>query len=291
MANSIELAKIYRPILDEIYKFESVTEGMDTGVQPDFTNTPEIKYLQVSSSGLGKYDRNTGYPKGSVNAVWKTFTMTQERGQTLNVDRMDDEETLNMTFGAVMGEFMRTQVVPEIDAYRFAKYAGTPGIQQPSTPVALTSANILAAINEAVRALDAAEVTREGRIIFLNSDLQPALWEALNRTWSNETGVNTQVYVYNNMAIVLVPPTRFNTSITMNTGAGDVWGYTPDGDNIQFMLVQPNAVVQVQKLLLPKIFDPDENQEMDSWKFQFRLYHDAFVYENKVKGIYTYPNA
>ena len=40
-----------------------------------------------------------------------------------------------------------------------------------------------------------------------------------------------------------------------------------------------------------KIFSPDENQKLDAWLFQFRLYHDAFVYENKVKGIYLSSRA
>ena len=53
-------------------------------------------------------------------------------------------------------------------------------------------------------------------------------------------------------------------------------------------MIYPQAVVQVQKFALPKIFTPDENQDKDAWKYQFRLYHDAFVYENKVKGIYLH---
>lgn len=58
--------------------------------------------------------------------------------------------------------------------------------------------------------------------------------------------------------------------------------------SINFMIVYPQAVLQVQKFALPKIFSPDINQDKDSWKFQFRLYHDALVYENKVKGIYLH---
>ena len=57
------------------------------------------------------------------------------------------------------------------------------------------------------------------------------------------------------------------------------------------MMIHPTAILQVEKFALPKIFTPDENQSKDAWKFQFRLYHDAFVYENKVKGIYLHKNA
>ena len=56
---------------------------------------------------------------------------------------MDDEETLGLTFGSVTGEFMRLHVIPELDAYRFAKYASTPGIN--TTEAALTRGLGLAA--------------------------------------------------------------------------------------------------------------------------------------------------
>ena len=57
------------------------------------------------------------------------------------------------------------------------------------------------------------------------------------------------------------------------------------------MLVYPGSVLQVQKFAMPKIFTPDENQDKDMWKFQFRLYHDCFVYDNKAKGIYLHTEA
>jgi len=42
------------------------------------------------------------------------------------------------------------------------------------------------------------------------------------------------------------------------------------------------------KHTLPRIFDPDTNQQKDAWKFDYRIYHDAFTYENKTKGIYVH---
>ena len=57
------------------------------------------------------------------------------------------------------------------------------------------------------------------------------------------------------------------------------------------MIIHKPAVLQVVKFALPKIFTPEENQDKDAWKFQFRLYHDAFVYDNKAKGIYLHAQA
>ena len=288
MANSIELAKKFVPIIDGVYKAESVTNGMDAATRPDFTGTNEVKVLKTSTTGLGDYSRENGYPKGDV--TWETLTLTEERGKEISVDRMDDEETLGLTFGSVTGEFMRLHVIPELDAYRFAKYASTTGINTTAAAV-LTSQTILAAIDEAVRQLDADEVPMAGRRLYINSDLKPILNNALTRHWGSDGTINTVLSGYNDMPITWVPKSRFYTAITLNDGASS-WGYAKaaDAKDINFMIIYPPAILQVVKFSLPKIFDPDTNQEKDAWKFQFREYHDAFVYENKIKGVYLHKS-
>lgn len=288
MANSIELASKFLPIIDEIYKANSVTAGMDTPTRLDFTGVNEVKVLKVSTTGLGDYSRTTGYPKGDVTAAWETMKLTEERGKELSVDRMDNEETLGMVFGTVTGNFMREWVIPELDAYRFAKYASTTGILTAEGST-LTKDTVLASIDEAVKQFDANEVPQEGRILYVNTDLKPILNNALTRHWGSDGTVSTVLDGYNNMRIVYVPTSRFYTGITLNDGTS-TWGYTKatGAANINFMLIHPAAIVQIQKFAMPKIFTPDENQDKDAWKFQFRLYHDAFVYKNKVSGIYLH---
>lgn len=290
MANSIEYAKKFVPIIDGVYKAESVTNGMDAATRPDFAGVNEVKVLKVSTTGLGDYSRENGYPKGDVTANWETLTLTEERGKEISVDRMDNEETLGLTFGTVTGEFMRLHVIPELDAYRFAKYASKSGILAAEAAV-LTKDTIIAAIDEAVRQLNANEVPLAGRRLYISSDLQPVLNAALARQWGSDGTVNTVLAGYNSMPITWVPPTRFYTAITLNDGTAN-WGYTKaaDAKNINFMIIYPPAILQVVKFSLPKIFDPDTNQDKDAWKFQFREYHDAFVYDNKVKGLYLHAS-
>lgn len=288
MDNSIELAKKFVPIIDGIYKAESVTNGMDSATKVDFTGVNEVKVLKTSTTGLGNYSREKGYPKGDVTASWETLTLEQERGKEISIDRMDDEETLGLTFGKVTSEFMRLHVIPELDAYRFSKYASHTGVSK-ATPAIVTKDSILAEIDEAVRQLDEDEVTQSGRRLYINSDLKPLFNTALARQWGSDSSVNTVLSEYNDMAIKWVPKSRFYTKITLNDGISQ-WGYTKaaDGQDINFMIVYPPAILQIVKFSLPKIFDPDVNQDKDAWKFQFRQYHDAFVYENKAKGVYVH---
>lgn len=288
MPNNIEYAKRFLPVIDAIYKAAAVTEGMDAATRVDFTGVNEVKVLKVSTTGLGDYSRTNGYPKGDVTVAWETLTLTEERGKEISIDRMDDEETLGQAFGAVTGEFMRLHVAPEVDAYRFAKYASKEGISTTAAAL-LTKDDILPAIDEAVRQMNADEVPAEGRKLYINSDLQPVLNSALNRQWGSDGQVNTVLSGYNNMPIVYVPPTRFYTAITLNDGSEN-WGYAKavGASDINFMIIYPGAILQAKKFALPKIFSPDVNQSKDAWLFQFRLYHDAFVYDNKVKGIYLH---
>jgi len=291
MPNSIAYAQKFAPVIDEIYKAGAVTSGMDAGTNPGFEGVNTVQVLKVSTTGLGDYDREDGYPAGDVTAAWETLTLTEERGKELSIDRMDNEETLGMAFGQVTGQFMRTHVIPELDAYRFAKYASASGISTVAGAV-LTASTILAAIDEAVRQMDADEVPAAGRKLYINSDLKPILNGALTRQFGSDGVVNTVLNGYNNMPIFWVPKSRFYTALTLNDGSAS-WGYVKNattGLNINFMIVYPEAICQVVKFSLPKIFDPDTNQKKDAWLFQFREYHDAFVYSNKATGIYLHKS-
>ncbi|MBX3004564.1 MAG: hypothetical protein KF821_01905 [Anaerolineales bacterium] len=279
------------PILDEIYKRESLTADLDALTKPvDFGGANEVKIFKTSMVGLGNYGRNTGYPVGDVTGAWETIQLTKERGREFNVDRMDNEETLGMAFGSLAGEFMRTQVVPEVDATRFAIWADGAG-QEVDTPEVLNKDTVLAAIDAANEALDAAEVPQEGRLLYASDSVWNMLKGAVTRSLGNEQAADRRLTTLDGVPIRMVPQTRFKTAITLNPGSSSsAGGFAPavGAQDINFLLLHRTARDQATKLAIPKIFDPDTNQDMDAWKFQFRLYHDAWVYDNKATGIYLH---
>ena len=169
MSNSIALATKFQPILDEIYKQASLTARMDGLTKPvSHAGANVVNVFKTSIVGLGTYSRTTGYAVGNVTGTWETLTLAIERGRELFLDREDDEETLGMAFATLVGEFMRTQVVPEIDAYRFSTFTGWSGIGEVNTPTTLTSGTILAAIDVAKAVLRAAEVPMENQLLFVS---------------------------------------------------------------------------------------------------------------------------
>ena len=109
--NSIALAQRYLPRLDAVYKMSSRSAILDNpNVQ--FVGGNAVKVFKTSMDGLADYSRNGGYVNGAVNGTWETLTLAQDRGRSFQIDRMDNEETLDLAFGTLAGEFVRTKVTP-----------------------------------------------------------------------------------------------------------------------------------------------------------------------------------
>ena len=91
MANTIELAKNYLDIIDEVYKSASVTADLtsDPSMMRAGANVSEILYPQIEVGGLGNYDRNSGYTSAAVSLKWATARFNYDRGAKLEVDTMD----------------------------------------------------------------------------------------------------------------------------------------------------------------------------------------------------------
>lgn len=300
IANSIGLASTYLPILDDVYKAESKSAILDTAQdRVRWSDEYHSFYLfETDMVGLGDYSRNDGFVRGDVTASWRAYTPQWDRGRQFNVDIADNSESLGLAFGTLAGEFMRTKVVPETDAVRFAQYAQNAAAANKDTESLANSAAVVASIDDATAALDDAEVPYEGRILFVNPTIYKLLKGGISRyTMNGERGIDYNIEMYNDMRVITVPSGRFNTEITLaqptaHDGAG---GYTATGSTINYMVVHPTAVMQANKLAMPRIFSPSENQQAVAWLYDFRQYHGAWVKHQKANGIYvsaaSFPSA
>ena len=298
MANSFQLAQTFLPLLDEVYKANSRTAILDS-TKVEIVNGNTIKVFKTDMDGLGNYNRNTGFVDGSVTGTWETLTLGKDRGRSFTVDRMDNEETIGMAFGTLASEFIRTKVTPEIDAYTFAKIAGTTGIDTATAAdITIGTTDVPGLIDEAERSMNENEVPVDGRMLFISESAYAGLRSKVTRTVMNgEGGINKEIESYDGMRIIRVPQSRFYTAITLKDGstsgqtAGGYTGTATTGYKINFMIIHPSAITKVVKHVLPRIFSPEEYQKADAWKFDYRVYHDTFVYDNKVKGIYLHKGA
>ena len=289
MANSIALSKIYTNLLDEVYKNSALTAVLesDASLARAGANANEIVIPKLSMSGLADYKRNSGYVNGDVTLNWETVQFNYERGRMFQIDDMDNEETQNVAFGRLAGEFIRTKVVPELDAFRFAKYAAVTGAGT-ATGTLATGADVIAALRTATSNMDEAEVPMEDRHLFITPTLL-GLVEDLDTNKSKE--------VLSRFAtITKVPQTRFYSAIKLNDGTSsgeEAGGYVKASGavDLNFEIIHKPATLQFTKHAVPKIISPEQNQDADAWKYGYRNYGLCDTYENKAAGIYVHKKA
>ena len=291
MPNSIELFKKYIDRLDLVYKQASLTSVLDgdSTLVKAGANANEIIIPKLSMDGLADYSRNDGYVKGNVTLTNETVKFNYDRGRKFSVDAMDNEETAGIAFAKLSSEFIRTKVVPEMDAFRFATYAGTDGISKVEAGATLADGNaVLAALVVAQSKMDEDEVPYDNRHLFITPTLYNAVL-AVDTTKSKDVMASFA-------AVHKVPQSRFYTAIDLNdgtTGGEEAGGYVKnaDGKEINFMIIHKPALMQYPKHTVNKIITPQANQESDGWMFFYRAYGLADVYENKLAGIYLHHKA
>ena len=287
MANNIALAKNYIPLLDEVYKLSSLTAALESPAElaRAGASAREILLPKMDLVGLGDYNRTTGYAVGDVTLTYQTHTFNFERGRKFSLDAMDNEETQGVLVGRLLGEYVRTKVVPELDAFRFAKFATEANAANIGTFVSAELNNgtaIIAAIRAGVTKLDDAEVPPEGRFLFITPNML-GLVEDLKTDESRAALAG--------LTVVKVPQSRFRTAITQDAGAtAGAGGFTKavGAKDINFMLVSNTAPVIFTKHLVSDILDPAVNPDADAWVMKYRSYGLAEVLENKIGGIYCH---
>lgn len=284
MANAIELAKSYVPLLDEVYAREVLTSDLDGAPElvQQGANANELIIPMMDMQGLADYSRNSGYVQGDVTLKNETVKCNFDRGRMFWIDSMDDLETAGIAFGRLAAEFIRTKVGPEIDAFRFAAYCSKAGVGKKEETLS-DGVSVIAALRAASTAMDEDEVSEGERYLYITPTLHGMISD-LDTSKSREIlGSFTKV--------VRVPQRRFYTAIDQLSGGAseEAGGYkkAAGASELNFMIVHKPAVIQFHKHAVPKIVAPESNQDGDAYKYGYRLVSIADVYANKLAGVYA----
>ena len=269
MANTIVLAKNYVPLLDEVYKRESVTADLtgDPAMARAGANAAEIVYPQIAVTGLGDYNRNSGYTQGTVDFKWVSTKYNYDRGAKLSVDAMDNQETYNLAFGMAGAELMRTKVAPEADAFTFATLAGIDGISKGDAKTLADAKAFLEELLLAKNKMDNDEVPEEGRILYATANL-------LNGLMMLDTYKSKEILSH--FAIKkAVPQGRFYTAIDLLDGksAGEEAGHYKKADagkEINFMIIHKPAIIKHDKHVVSNVIPASANPDADADIVKYR---------------------
>lgn len=283
MNNNIQLSKNYIPLLDEVYKKAETSSVLNSSPKDIKMGARAGEFLiaKYSMDGLKDYSRNSGYKRGNVKLDWETHKANYDRGVKFEVDTVDNEESAEIAFGKLAGEFARTQSAPEQDAFTYATLAGIEDISITEEDLA-TGDDVLESLQREQNAMDEDEVTSASRYLFIRPTL---LRKARNVEKYKSTGVLDEF-----AGIVEVPKNRFYTAIELLSGDdGDesMGGYkkAENGKEMNFMIVEKSAVLKWPKHTASDIIVPSNNADSDAYIQKHRKYGIVDVYENKRAGI------
>ena len=295
--------------LDKALVQESKTGFLaDNNMRAKFVGARNVLIPELDMQGLGDYDRDNGFANGTLTLSNTPYTLSQDRGRQFQIDREDEDETgvANLA-GQVLGEFVRTKVAPEMDAYVLSKLAAA-AVAQSNTITGTPASQAYTMLNKAINSVQEAVgySTNEPLVAFVNASFWADLMGTDEITRMLTVGdfkkgeVSTKVKMLNEVPVIPVSDGRMKTSFTFYDGVTDNSGSSganekPGGfvpasgaKSIGFLVLPKRAASLVKKSETIRTFSPDQNQKADAYLFQYRLYYDLFVRNAYKDSIYLY---
>lgn len=292
-ANVLTYAQIFEATLDKQMLEVMTSAWMEANAsQVRYTGGNTVQIPKLSMEGLGTYSRSTGFDNGPATLTWETKTLTQDRGKEFNIDAMDvDETNFVMQAGTILGEFQRTKVAPEVDAYRYSTIfnLANQGLKTGAyTPVVGTVYTQLKSDISTIQ--DVIGETEDLVIMISHSagntlDLSTEFDKDVSLIDLNVGGIMTKVRAFDGLPMIRVPSARFKTLFTFSATNGFAAG--TGAMNINWIIAARSALIAVVKTDKIRMFDPAVNQDMDAWKIQYRKYHDIWIKDNALDAIYV----
>ncbi len=289
--NSIENAIKYSSELDKMFAQKSATGFFaDNALATKFVGAKTVIIPDVDFQGLADYDRDTGFTKGAITVSNTSYTMAMDRARSLQIDREDMDETgIANLAGKILGEYVRTKVVPECDAYVLSKLAG----------LAVTRANTIEgdatkpfeALCELINEAQSVVGYDEELVAFVDSYMFAALQNSaeiskmITVSDFKQGDVSLKVKSINGVAIIPVVSERMKTAYTFGAN-----GFKPAENSREiYMLVTPKSGAHlVKKTENMRIFTPEQNIDADAYKFDYRIYYDVFVNKSGLDSIWAW---
>ncbi len=298
--NTLEFCEKLTGELDKLFVQGPVTGFLtDNVLRSKFVGAKTVLLPEMELSGLGDYDRDTGFIKGTVTVSNRPYTLTMDRARSFQLDREDEDETgIAGLAGQVLGEFVRTKVVPEVDAYCLSKLAGL-AVSGGHTVTGTPETEAIKMFNEACAAVQNEVGFDEELVCFVN----PTMWTAIQTSpeLSRQITVSQfkkgdahiQVKSINGIAILPVADNRMKSAYDFYDGATsgeEAGGFAPTdtAKSIGLLVMPKRAASLVKKTERVRTFTPGQNQAADAYKFDYRTYYDLIVKNSAADSVYAY---
>lgn len=292
--NSIENVTRYSNELDKMFEQKSAVGFFaDNALATKFVGAKTVIIPDIEFEGLADYDRDAGFARGAINVSNTSYTMKMDRARSLQIDREDMDETgvANLA-GKILGEYVRTKVVPECDAYVLSKLSSL-AVSRSNTIKGDTN-KPFEALCKLINEVQAVVGYDEELVAFIDSYMFAALQNSseiskmITVSEFKQGEVNLKVKSLNGVALIPVVAERMKTAYTFESGIQG--GFKPAGDCAEtYMLVCPKSGAHlVKKTENMRIFTPEQNLDADAYKFDYRIYYDVFVNKSGLDSIWAW---
>lgn len=298
--NTIEYSKLMQKKLDQAVIIGATSGWMEANAgQVIYNGGDELKIPTMTTAGLADYDRDNGFVQGGITVKYNTYKMTQDRGRTFQIDRMDvDESGFVATSANLIKVFQTEHVIPEIDAYRYSTISDIAIKANQSEAIALTADNALTKIREHIRAVQDIVGDDVPLILTMSTKTRaliedaPKIGKSINVADFKQGGMNFKVKSLDESVIKIAPSSRLKTKyeILDGTTTGQEAGglkAAADAKDINWIITPQRVPIAISKTDKLRVFEPDTNQKADAWKIDFRKYHDLWIKEADKKIIFV----
>lgn len=270
-----ELATKYLPYVDELFIQES-KKSILTNNDFNFDGAKTVKLYKVNTAEMNDYGRNGATGSNwsrygevkDLEATTETAVLTKDRSFTFVIDALDRNQTGGELEGAAaLARQLREVVVPEVDNYVYGVMCMGAGFTPDA--VELTADNIYDEIIKASAALDDELVPETERTLTVTPTTYLLMKKCKDIVMETEVGEEMRIKgVISNLdgaATIKIASSRL-----------------PKG--FGFMLSHKSACCAPTQL---EDYNMHQNPPgINGTLVEGRIVYDAFVFENKKKGIY-----
>lgn len=284
----------YQQALDQPFKEMLKSEAL---YDYNRTSTNRFRYVEgktikistLTVEGMTDVDRdNIEWATRRHSNEWKSYEMTHDREYDTLVDPMDiDETNLVYSLGNISSEFVRMELIPEMDKYMFSKiYADLDALNVSFNTENITDGDeALAVFDKLMEDMDEDEVPEEGRLLYVTPEIHRFLKDALKPSRSlgrtnSTTTIERMISRLDDVELIRVPSSRLKTEYDFTQGAVAAGG----AEQMRMVLIHPQSVIAPMKVDTVMLSEPTAAQK-GKWIYYQRQYWDVFVLAEKYKGI------
>lgn len=298
--NTIEYSKLMQKKLDQAVIIGATSGWMEANAgEVIYNGGDEVKIPTMTTAGLADYDRDNGFVQGGITVKYNTYKMTQDRGRTFQIDRMDvDESGFVATSANLIKTFQTQQVIPEIDSYRYSTIADIAIKANQSEAINLTADNALTKIREHIRAVQDIVGDDVPLILTMSTKTRaliedsPKIGKSIDTANFKQGNMSFKVKSLDESVIRIAPSSRLKTKFEIldGTTSGQEAGglkAAADAKDINWIITPQRVPIAISKTDKLRVFEPDTNQKADAWKIDYRKYHDLWIKESDKKIIFV----